>query len=45
MIRFPRPRNNIKEALERFFESATPDEINGRLREDVYGTNVEVTVA
>ena len=38
-------RNNIKEALELFFETATPEEINGRLRGEVYVTQVEVTVA
>lgn len=38
-------RDNIKEALELFFEAATPEEINGRLRGEVYVTHVEVTVA
>lgn len=38
-------RDNIKEALELFFEAATPEEINGRLQGEVYVTQVEVTVA
>lgn len=38
-------RDNIKEALELFFEAATPEEIKGRLRGEVYVTQVEVTVA
>lgn len=38
-------RDNIKEALELFFEAATPEEINGRLQGEVYVTHVEVTVA
>lgn len=38
-------RDNIREALELFFEAATPEEINGRLQGEVYVTHVEVTVA
>ena len=38
-------RDNIKEALELFFETATPEEINGSLRGEVYVTHVDVTVA
>lgn len=38
-------RNNIKEALELFFETATPEEINGSLRGEVYVTQVQVTAA
>lgn len=38
-------RDNIKEALELFFEAATPEEINGRLQGEVYVTQVEETVA
>ena len=38
-------RDNIREALELFFEAATPEEINGRLQGEVCVTHVEVTVA
>ena len=37
-------RDNLREALELFFESASPDEIKQRLREEVFVTQVEVTV-
>lgn len=37
-------RKNIKEALELFFETASAEEINTRLHEEVYVTNVEVAV-
>lgn len=37
-------RNNLKEALELFFETASPNEIRERLHDEVYITNVEVTV-
>ncbi len=37
-------RENLREALELFFESASPEEIKGRLHEDVYITRVEVAV-
>jgi predicted RNase H-like HicB family nuclease len=36
-------RDNLREALELFFESASPDEIKQRLREEVFVTQVEVT--
>ena len=38
-------RNNLKEALELFFEAASPGEIRQRLQDEVYVTRVEVTVA
>ena len=37
-------RTNLKEALELFFEMASSEEINARLHEEVYVTNVEVAV-
>lgn len=37
-------RANLKEALELFFEVASPEEINSRLHDEVYVTHVEVTV-
>ena len=37
-------RNNLKEALELFFETASPDEITSRLHEEVYVTHVEIAV-
>jgi len=36
---------NLKEALELFLESASPEEIAERLHADVYVTKVEVKVA
>jgi predicted RNase H-like HicB family nuclease len=38
-------RNNLQEALELFFESASATEIQERLRQEVYITQVEVAVA
>ncbi len=38
-------RRNLSEALELFFEMASPEEIRGRLHDEVYVTNVEVAVA
>lgn len=35
-------RENLREALELFFESASPEEIQQRLHEEVYVTRVEV---
>ena len=35
-------RDNLREALELFFESASPAEIQQRLRGEVYVTQVEV---
>ena len=37
-------RDNLKEALELFFESAPPEEVARRLAGEVYVTQVEVTV-
>jgi len=35
---------NLQEALELFFETASPSEVERRLREDVFVTRVEVAV-
>jgi predicted RNase H-like HicB family nuclease len=37
-------RENLREALELFFESASTSEIQNRLRQEVYVTQVEVAV-
>ncbi|MCZ6681359.1 MAG: type II toxin-antitoxin system HicB family antitoxin [Candidatus Poribacteria bacterium] len=37
-------RNNLSEAVELFFECASPDEISERLHEEVYITHLEVAV-
>jgi len=37
-------RENLREALELFFESASMEEIKNRLRDEVYVTQVEVAV-
>jgi predicted RNase H-like HicB family nuclease len=37
-------RENLREALELFFETASPGEIKMRLHEEVYVTRVEVAV-
>ena len=37
-------RDNLKEALELFFETASQEEINSRFHNEVYITHVEVTV-
>jgi predicted RNase H-like HicB family nuclease len=37
-------RDNLREALELFFESASPDEISQRLHEEVFVTRVEVAI-
>ena len=37
-------RNNLREALELFFETASPEEVRKRLHDEVYITNVEVAV-
>ncbi|MHB8255017.1 MAG: type II toxin-antitoxin system HicB family antitoxin [Acidiferrobacter sp.] len=37
-------RTNLKEALELFFETASPEEIKQRLHEEVYVTRVDVVV-
>jgi predicted RNase H-like HicB family nuclease len=35
-------RDNLREALELFFQSASPEEVKRRLRGEVYVTQVEV---
>ena len=35
-------RDNLREALELFFESASPEEVKQRLHSEVYVTQVEV---
>jgi len=37
-------RDNLREALELFFESASPEEIKQHFHEEVYITRVEVAV-
>ena len=37
-------RDNLREALELFFETASPQERQSRLHEEVYVTRVEVAV-
>jgi predicted RNase H-like HicB family nuclease len=37
-------RANLLEALELFLESASPEEVKQRLREEIYVTRVEVPV-
>ena len=37
-------RENLREALELFFEDTSPEEIKQRLHEEVYVTRVEVAV-
>jgi predicted RNase H-like HicB family nuclease len=37
-------RDNLREALELFFETASPAEIQQRLGQEVFVTQVEVTV-
>jgi len=37
-------RDNLREALELFFETASQEEIQARLHEEVYVTRVEVAV-
>jgi len=37
-------RENLREALELFFESAAPEEIQQRLHEEVYITRLEIAV-
>ena len=37
-------RDNLKEALELFYETASPDEVQRRLHDEVYVTHVEVAV-
>jgi predicted RNase H-like HicB family nuclease len=37
-------KENLREALELFFESASPEEVKQRLHEEVYITQVEVVI-
>jgi predicted RNase H-like HicB family nuclease len=37
-------RDNLREALELFFETASPAEIQTRLHQEVYVTSVEVAI-
>lgn len=37
-------RSNLREAIELFFETASPSEIKERLHEEVYVTQVEVAL-
>jgi predicted RNase H-like HicB family nuclease len=37
-------RENLREALELFFETASPEEIQARFHEEVYVTRVEIAI-
>ena len=37
-------RDNLREALELFFESASPEEVQKRLHEEVYVTRLEIGI-
>ena len=37
-------RNNLQEAVVLFFETASPNEVQTRLHEEVYVTQVEVSI-
>jgi predicted RNase H-like HicB family nuclease len=37
-------RRNLKEAAELFFETASPDEVAGRLSSEIYIAPLEVTI-
>lgn len=37
-------RDNLREALELFFESASPEEVKHRLRSEIFVTQVEVAI-
>jgi predicted RNase H-like HicB family nuclease len=37
-------RENLREALDLFFECASPDEIKSRLKSELYVTQVEVAI-
>jgi predicted RNase H-like HicB family nuclease len=37
-------RENLREALELFYETADPSEITGRLRDEVFITRLEIVV-
>ncbi|HID98242.1 MAG TPA: type II toxin-antitoxin system HicB family antitoxin [Thermodesulfobacteriaceae bacterium] len=38
-------RNNLREALELFFETASEEEIKKRMHDEVYVTRLEIAVA
>ncbi len=38
-------RLNLKEAIVLFFESASPEEIRGRLHDEIFITRLEISVA
>jgi len=38
-------RDNLQEAIELFFETASPEEIKERLHEEIFITQVEVAIA
>jgi len=37
-------RNNLKEAIELFFETASPQEVRERLHDEVFVTRLEIAV-
>ena len=37
-------RNNLREALELFFETASSEEIKNRVHDDIFVTSIEVNV-
>ena len=37
-------RRNLREALELFFETASPEEIRERIHDEIYVTQVEVSI-
>ena len=37
-------RRNLKEALELFFETASPEEIQERLHDEIYVTQLEIAI-
>ena len=38
-------RNNLREAIELFLESASPTEIQSRLHDEIYATQIELVLA
>ena len=37
-------RNNLREALELFFEAASPEELRQRVHDEIFVTQIEVVV-
>ena len=37
-------RTNLREALELFFETASPEEVSERIRDEVYVTHLKVAI-